>query len=204
MKLVLPTLSCGALLLAGCAAPRIENDVTTFHDEIMPAGESIRVMPADPANVNSLEFQTYANRISEELRKAGYTPVSEPDVVTDLIAEVDYSVAAGASEISRGGTGASVGVGYGFGRWYNPWHIGVSLPIFRSRPRVSEIPIYHRSLELNIVEAEDAQQRLFEGRVVSDGSEGALNVVMPYLITAMFTDFPGESGTTKVVEIETE
>jgi hypothetical protein len=204
MKHVLPTFACTALLLAGCAAPRIENDVTTFHDEIMPAGESIRVMPADPANVNSLEFQTYANRISEELRKAGYTPVSEPDVVTDLIAEIDYSVAVSHSEINRSRTGVSVGVGYGFGRWYNPWNIGVSAPIFGRESRPYGIPIYQRSLELNIVEAEDSTQRLFEGRVVSDGSEGALNVVMPYLITAMFTDFPGESGTTKVVEIEAE
>lgn len=202
MKHVLPIFACAALLLTGCAAPRITNDVTTFHDEITPAGETIRVIPADPANAGSLEFQTYASRINEELREAGYTPVTEPDVVTDLIAEVDYSVATGPSERSGRRSGASVGVGYGFGRWYNPWSIGVSVPVFGGQ-RVPT-PLYHRILELNIVEAEDAEQRLFEGRVISDGTEGALNVVMPHLITAMFTDFPGESGTTKVVEIETD
>ena len=202
MKLTLSSLACGALLVTGCAAPRITNDVTTFHDEIRPAGETIRVMPADPANAGSLEFQTYATRINEELRKAGYTPVTEPDVVTDLIAEVDYSVATGQSERSGRRTGASVGVGYGSGRWYNPWSIGVSVPVFGgSHPGT---PLYHRSLELNIIDADDSQQRLFEGRVVSDGTESALNVVMPHLITAMFTDFPGESGTTKVVEIPTD
>jgi hypothetical protein len=55
---------------------------------------------------------------------------------------------------------------------------------------------------MNIVEADGEMDRVFEGRVESNGTESSLPEVMPYLITAMFNNFPGESGTTKVVTIE--
>ena len=42
---------------------------------------------------------------------------------------------------------------------------------------------------------------LFEGRVESVGKDNRLADVMPYLVQAMFTDFPGTSGVTKQVTI---
>jgi hypothetical protein len=55
---------------------------------------------------------------------------------------------------------------------------------------------------MNIVSNDRLRSHLFEGRVRSSGRQGELAEVMPYLITALFQNFPGESGVTKVVTIE--
>lgn len=204
MKFVLPVITAGLLVLSGCAS-RISGDVTTFHENVMPAGETIRVVAADPEKTQSLEFRSYAQRINEELRKIGYTPVTEPDVVADLIAEVDYDVEAGPTEVYTDRSRSYVRYHFGFGRYYNPWYFGFYDPFydpFWSEPEVYSNPTWQRSLELNIQKADGEHERVFEARVESNGNENSLPEVMPYLITAMFENFPGESGTTKVVTIE--
>lgn len=204
MKAFYTMLAASVLLLAGCAT-RVTSDVTTFHEQVMPAGETIRVVPADPQKVGSLEFRSYAARIREELRKAGYTPVDDASAVTDLVAEVDYAVAPGPTQVYSDNPRPYVRYHFGYGRYNNPWYFGVYdpfyEPLFWSRPQIYSTPTYQRTLEMNIVDSE-RQERIFEGRVESNGVDNALPEVMPYLITAMFANFPGESGTTKLVTIE--
>jgi hypothetical protein len=204
MKLIVPFITASLLLLSGCAS-RISSDVTTFHEDVIPAGETIRVVAADPELNRSLEFRTYARRINDELRKAGYTPVTEPDVVADLIAEVDYKVAAGPTQVYTDRSRSYVRYHFGYGRYYGPRYYGFYDPFYDpmwDRPEVYSTPTWQRSLELNIQKADGERERIFEGRVESNGYENALPEVMPYLITAMFENFPGESGKTKVVTIE--
>lgn len=43
---------------------------------------------------------------------------------------------------------------------------------------------------------------IYEGRTVSEGLKKNLPEIMPYLIEAMFTNFPGESGVTRTVRVE--
>jgi len=43
---------------------------------------------------------------------------------------------------------------------------------------------------------------VFEGRVESVGRDKRLPEVMPYLVEALFTDFPGESGVTREIKVE--
>jgi hypothetical protein len=210
MKLLYSAVPLSLLLLTGCAA-RIQSDVTTFHTDVMPAGETIRVVPADPDKIGSLEFQTYASRIGDELRKMGYTPVSETDVVTDLLAEVDYAVEEGQPQIYTDNSDAFVRYHFGFGMYRSPFYFGGRRGFydpfyydpFWDAPQVYSEPTYNRTLEMNIVNNDGGDlERVFEGRVESNGTESALPEVMPYLITAMFTNFPGESGKTKLVTIE--
>ena len=204
LPVMLSTVLASALLLGGCAH-QISGDVTTFHENLMPAGETIRIVPADPANAGSLEFRSYAQRISEELRDIGYTPVDDASVATDLVAEVDYEIEAGPPQIYSDNSNQIVRYHFGLGRYYNPWYFGFYNPFFYDplldEPQIYSTPTYNRSLEVNIVDA-DEDERLFEGRVESNGTESSLAEVMPYLITAMFENFPGESGKTKVVTIE--
>ena len=204
MKFLVPVLTASLLVLSGCAS-RISGDVTTFHENVMPDGETIRVVAANPEDSQSLEFRTYANRISEELRRIGYTPVSEPDVVADLIAEVEYSIESGPPQIYTDNSNRYVRYHFGFGRYYNPWYFGFYDPFYDpmwDRPDVYSQATWQRSLEVNIEKADGERERVFEGRVESNGTESSLPEVMPYLITAMFENFPGESGTTKLVTID--
>ena len=89
---------------------------------------------------------------------------------------------------------------FGFGRYYDPFYWGI---YDTYTPEVYSVPTYMRNLQMNIVD-ESEGERIFEGRVQSNGTGNQLPEVMPYLITAMFENFPGESGVTKVVTIETD
>ena len=59
---------------------------------------------------------------------------------------------------------------------------------------------YQRRLRFQIWHADG--KLLFEGRVQSVGREREIARVMPYLVIAMFTNYPGESGVIKMVTVE--
>lgn len=188
--------------VSGCT-PIVSSDVVTFHDSPMPAGETIRVEAIDPNKEGSLEFRNYATLISEELHKIGYNPV-QGTADADLIAEVDYSVQLGPTNVT-----VDPGMNYAryhfyAGRYYDPFYFGMYDNFGAFGPQTYSTTTYERVLQLNIVETSGERQRIFEGRVQSAGQQALLPEVMPYLITAMFRNFPGENGMTKVVTIEAD
>lgn len=186
-------------LLAACT-PILRGDVVTFHEGPLPMGETIRVEAIDPAKGETLEFRQYARQISEELLDAGYQPVGA-DEQAQLIARLDYSVMPGPVDV-RLERGPHVYYHFSYGRFRYPYYIGM---MNRWEPEVRSTPAYIRSLSMVIVNdgsIEGEGERLFEARVESIGSERQLPEIMPYLISALFSNFPGESGVTKVVTIE--
>ncbi len=60
--------------------------------------------------------------------------------------------------------------------------------------------VFDRSLKLYIVE-KDSMKPLYEASVKSSGSSSRLAAVMPFMIKALFKEFPGESGTNRHEEI---
>lgn len=190
MRCLLPALL--ALTVAGCAG-KLKSDVVTFHQGPLPRGETIQVVPGDPDNQRSLEFEHYAGMIREKLGRIGYTPVA-PGEPAELLAEVRYGVSEGFTEIRTHDRGYARYHFY-YGRYYDPFYYG----FYDSwEPEVTAYTVYDRTLSMNILRpnADGSTTTLFEGR------EREIAQVMPYLITALFTNFPGESGVTKVVTIE--
>jgi hypothetical protein len=196
-KLPLLLVSLG-LLLSGCANS-LRSDVVTFHEGPLPNGETIRVVPLDPEKAPSLEFRSYAEIVNEELRKIGYTPVTEEDGRAQLLAEVDYSVEPGQPAVDVNNPNRFVRYHFSAGRFYDPFYFGIYDTL---GPDLYTTPTFLRNLELNIVRNDETMERIFEGRVQSSGYDNQLPEIMPYLVTAMFKNFPGESGVTKVVTIE--
>ena len=189
------------LALLGACASSVESDVVTFHEGPLPKGETIRVVALDPTKQGSLEFQHYARLIAEHLRKIGYTPVAA-DQPSVLLAEVDYGVSEGVTEVQTRPRGYAHYHFY-YGRFYDPFYYGF-YPSWTWETEVVASTVYNRRLTLNIVNSglEGNDRVLFEGRVQSTGREAEIAGIMPYMITAMFNNFPGESGVTKVVTIE--
>lgn len=184
------------LVVAGCAN-RITSDVVTFHEGDLPRGETIRVVALDESRAGSLEFEHYAGLVRDKLRHIGYTPVTG-DEPTDLIAQLDYSVSEGQPQ-TRTTRGSYVRYHFLHGRFYDPFYYGFG---YDWQPEIYTYTVYNRTVELNIVKSANTREVLFEGRVQSVGREKEIATVMPYLITAMFNNYPGESGVTKVVTIE--
>ena len=80
--------------------------------------------------------------------------------------------------------------GYAFG-FYDPWLAG---------PEVRSYTVYTSDIDLKIDNASTGQ-RLFEGQAQAVSSSNRLQALVPNLVDAIFTDFPGNSGETLRITI---
>ena len=203
------------LLLAACAS-QIKTDVARFHRMPPPQGESFTVVAADPAKQESLEFHTYAQYVAAEMVKQGYRQ-AEGGTPASLVVRIDYGVSSGREKIAtRPGTASYAPYYYSWRhRAFYPYGWGFYDPFWGgpfSEPEVYSYTVYTRQLSMDIVRPGASQAAagkegdgavpMFEGRVESVGKDNRLPEVMPYLVQAMFTDFPGTSGVTKQVTID--
>lgn len=184
-------LAVGALALGGCTG-QVTSEVTRFHRVAPPQGETIAILPMDKRKTGSLEFARYAAMVASRLSAIGYNVVASG--TPQLYARVDYSVGAGETRI-QSWSGNYVHYHFYYGHPH-PFYMGA----YWDEPSVYAYTVYPRQLILNIEQAKDGAV-VFEGKVKSYGTEDNLNEVMPYLVDAMFQNFPGESGVTRVVTI---
>ena len=182
----------GVATLAGCAGG-YKSDVTRFHTLPRPAGESIEVMATQAQLQASLEFGQYAEMIGARLGTVGYTPPTGGQP-SPLIAYVNYGMQPVAGVQVEQGSSASIGMGTG--SRHTSFGLGFSFPIGESKPRQDYVYI----LTLDIVRRAD-NVRLYEGRSTIRATGKAMNEMMPLLIDALFTDFPGQSGTATRVKV---
>lgn len=198
-------------LVAGCASgPRIvRTDVTSF--------DAWASLPADKSYVfartlefqGSLEMQTYEDIVRDELAMKGFTLASDPSRAR-LVVTLRPSVMGTQIRVRDpwpdplwrpwggyyGGWGGWGGGWYGRG-WYDPfWGL--------NDWRYEQVDVYRRRLELDIDAKDQPGKRYYEGRVENTADNGALPAVMPYLIRALFTDFPGNSGQTRRIDVPVE
>ncbi len=196
-----------SLALAACAST-FKSDVARFHNLPQTGGESFTIVPKDPAKVGSLEFEQYAGMIRAHLTDLGYHAVADNP---DIMVNVDYYVSDGDEKIqSRPGYGYG-GYGYanpfyGFGHYGHFGHSGYfgsgafGYPYYSSGGSYYSYTVYAKRLEMNMVRA--GGEVIFEGRADSTGRDNHLPEVMPLLIQALFTGFPGENGVTEQVRIK--
>ena len=191
----------GAVLLAGCAMEtgggdgRLEpTSITRFHLGQQIARGPIAIEPADPADANSLEFTQLAAPVERELARLGWT-VEPRTGRSEQVAVV--RVDQGMRESARR-SGVSVGVGVGgasYGRRSGvAGGVGGTIPIGRGSNQVIgtelSVRIQRRS---DATVAWEGRARM-EARAGSDLASPAAAV--DRLATALFRDFPGESGRT--------
>ncbi|MFM6831540.1 MAG: DUF4136 domain-containing protein, partial [Novosphingobium sp.] len=85
--------------------------------------------------------------------------------------------------------------GYG---WYDPFFYGSGF-----NNGVDVITVYTSGIDMKIDRRADGQ-RLFEGKAEAASQSNRLSYVVPNLVEAMFTDFPGRSGETVRISIAPE
>ncbi len=194
-------------LLLGACAQTYGTDVTRFHELSQPSGETFIIVARDEDKKGSLELKSYARIVSGYLRDEGFVPAGEGS--PDIIVKIDYAVSPPIEEGGRGngpyyGGFFHHGIWYGHGRWDN---YDYSFPIVLRRGyggysyygRGGSTLVYDRVFEMEI--EKNADGILFEGTASSIGREKDLIKIMPVLIEAMFTEFPGESGATQHVRV---
>lgn len=200
--------------LAACATPFNAN-VTRFQTQLpAPEGQSFAVVADDPALAGGLEFSQYAAHVSQQMQRLGYAPASAPENAS-LLVRFDYGVDRGRERIRRTGFydpfyspwyGFSPyrrGWGYGHPAFYRrgAWAYGFHDPFFDGG--IDSYTVYTSGIELKIDRRADSQ-RLFEGKAEALSTSNRLQYLVPNLVDAMFTDFPGESGRTVRISVAPE
>lgn len=209
--LALAALSAGALALAGCATPGLRADVARFQTQLpAPQGQSFRIEAADPALAGGIEFGHYASLVAGELTRFGYRPAA-PGEAADLVVSMAYDIDKGRERIrTEPGFGNPwYGGYYGFGRgYYRPvvvrsrhggrrivygWHDPFMWGPGWGGDQITSYTVFTSGLDLRINRAADGY-RLFEGRAEAQSRDNDLTQLVPSLVEAMFTGFPGNSG----------
>lgn len=210
-RLGLAAMAGAALALAGCATP-FRADVARFQTQLpAPQGQSFVVEAANPALSGGIEFGQYASLVAGELTRYGYRPAA-PGEKSDLVVRMDYGIDKGRERVvSSPGFGDPWYGGYygrGFYRpmvvtgrggrryvygWRDPFLWGGFGPGFGGYNDVSSYTVYTSDLGLQINRAADGY-RLFEGRAQAQSRDSDLTQIVPNLVEAMFTNFPGNSG----------
>lgn len=201
-RLALPVaLAIGA---TACSTP-FKADVSRFAVPLpAPAGQTFAVVAEDPKLVGGLEFGTYADVVAAELTQLGYVRAASPETA-DMLVRFDYRVDGGRERVR---TDPGVGAGFaggpwgpwgGWGGWGGAWGLGFNDP-FLGGPNVRSFTIFTSGVEVKIDRRADGQ-RLFEGRAEAVSRSNRLPRLVPNLVDALFTDFPGNSGETVRITI---
>ena len=196
-----------ALLALGACAQPFEAQVSRFQVMPPPQGQSFVVQAANPRNRGGLEFSQYAGFVAEQLRQKGYTQAPDARAAT-FVVNLDYGVDNGQQKVVTtpgfggygfgpygGGFGGYGGFGYGgFRRGFGGFGYGYGWndPFFFG-PEVNSYTFYTSHLDMTINRTADGQ-RLFEGRAKARSRTDSLPALVPNLVEALFTGFPGRSG----------
>ncbi|MBA4748947.1 MAG: DUF4136 domain-containing protein [Sphingopyxis sp.] len=206
-------LAAATLALGGCAAPGFRADVARFQSALpAPQGQSFSIVAGDPALSGGIEFSQYANLVAGELTRLGYRPAA-PGENSELTVALAYEIDKGRERVrSSPGFGSPFyggyhGFGSGFGRsafirgrhgrrfvygFNDPFLFG-GLGGFGGFDRVESYTVFTTGLNLKIDRAADGT-RVFEGRAEAQSRDNNLMHIVPNLVSAMFTGFPGNSG----------
>jgi hypothetical protein len=215
-KLLLPVATLA--LLAGCA-PTFEARVARFSVLPAPAGQSFTIQPRDAANAGGLEFATYANLVRQRLLATGMTEAPTP-AAASLTVLLDYNIGPPREKLqSRPGMGGWGGWGGGPGGWNGGWTGGWGRwgwdPYWGGGfgggfggwgggwggVEVYSVTQYNATLAMKIERTAD-KASVFEGRAETISTTNNMTRLVPNLVTAIFTNFPGNSGETVRVKFD--
>ena len=194
-------LAAGAALLAlsGCATP-FNARVSRFSQLAVPAGQSFVIQTRDPRLQGGLEFSQYARLVSANLVREGYRPAGDP-ATADLVVNMGYHVDTGREKVVSDPLGGSYGYGWPWG-YRRHFFYGFYDPFFDEND-VSSYTVYTSELDLDIERAATGE-RVFEGTARAQSRTDRLQRLVPDLIEAMFTGFPGNSGETVKITVAPE
>jgi Domain of unknown function (DUF4136) len=205
-----------ALLSLGACATPFKADVSRYSAAQLPApqGQSFAIVADNPALSGGIEFGQYANLVGARMNALGYVPAADA-ASADLVVRFDYGVDKGREKIrSSGFTDPFFSPWHGYGRyggfygrrsfyhprsmwgygWYDPWFDGHGYESYT---------IYNSGISMKIDRRVDGT-RLFEGKAEAASTSNRLPYLVPNLVEAMFTGFPGNSGETVRISIAPE
>jgi hypothetical protein len=199
-----------AFALSACATS-LNTRVTRYQAMPAPQGQTFFVVPEGRmAATGGLEFQRYAALVTQQLQARGYTPAASVQDAS-MIVQLGYGIDQGQVRVVSDPFGPYGGYGYPgyfggsrffyprFGYWGSPFYYGWDDPFMYGRGIDSYVE-YHSEVDLHI-RGKGTNTPLFDGRAQARSETNRLDVVLPGLIEALFTGFPGRNGETVKITI---
>ena len=187
-----------ASLLAAACASSVRTNIAVTH--ALPAGiaKTVAIVPYTNNLAARSDYQDSAAKLAAQLRSKGYNVVArdgaaQPDYLAFFLYTID------------GGTPVNQLAGQAAPRTGSIITYGL-----RSSFSASTRRIYMRSVTVDIVDRARfnpnapnsyLDARVYSGSVTSDGACSAMAPVIDPMLTALFTDFPGQSGRLQAVNI---
>lgn len=202
--------------LAACATP-FKANVQRYSAQLpAPQGQTFAVVAEDKALAGGLEFSQYASLVSAKMQALGYVPAADP-AQADMVVRFDYGVDKGRDKVRQSGyVDPFWSPWYGWGRngywggywgsYYRPfrpmgfWGYGFYDPWFDQGYESYTVFVSGISLKIDRKDG----KRLFEGRAEAASTSNRLQYLVPNLVEAMFTDFPGNNGETVRISVAPE
>jgi hypothetical protein len=216
-KKLLTLAAPAALLALGGCATGLPTQVSRYQAMPAPAGQSFVIQPADPEDRGGLEFSRYADLVRRHMIAQGYSEAGSAEQAS-LIVSVGYGVDDGRQQVvTRPGLGYGRfgygGFGYrpywsrfgGCGRLRSPFYYGWDDPFWYRGGFGDEIDVYTvytGYLDMDIRRPDG--RAVFEGTARARSRTDDLGVLVPNLVEAMFTGFPGNSGETVKITVAPE
>ncbi|MES2538872.1 MAG: DUF4136 domain-containing protein [Pseudomonadota bacterium] len=200
---VLITALC--VLLAGCATT-FQSQVTAFHEWPGDLQEKTFVFERPKDLEDNLEYRSYENLVRGELLRLGFVEASR-GVAPRLKVSMSYSINGRDVRVVQP---VVVDPWYGYpsyGPFYGSrWNrYGLYDPFWYGPPMVEQretrYSLFTRQLKIAIARTLDSK-RLYEVTVFSEGTNGSLAALMPYMVRSAFIDFPGKSGVPRRIELK--
>ena len=187
-------LGVSALGLSSCATG-LRTQVSRYQAMPGPQGQSFVVVPVNPNDQGGLEFSQYAEQVAQNLQAQGYARAPSIKEAT-LVVHLGYGVGEPQTEIVSYPSYGAYGYGWGYPSFYGrrAYYWGWNDPFWYDRGNdIRTYTYYISELDLNIRRKVD-NVSLFEGQAKARSRTDVLNKVVPSLVEAMFTGFPGNSG----------
>jgi Domain of unknown function (DUF4136) len=206
------------MVMSGCAPTPFRADVSRFQQLPPAQGQSFAIKAANAANDGGIEFGQYASLVSAEMQKLGYVPSGGANA--DLTVSLDYGVDNGKERIVNdpfydpfwgyGSFGYSRpylvrtrhGARYVHG-YYDPFLFGGYGYGYRGGYGVDSYTVFTGNIDLKIRRNADSQN-VFEGKAEAKSRSNKLAYLVPNLVEAMFTGFPGNNGETVRISVAPE
>ena len=195
------------LLLGGCAGTSIRSDVTVFHEWPAELREKTFVFERTREQDNNLEYRSYENLVRGELVRLGFSEASTAQPAR-LKVTLSYNIKGRDVRVIEGNVSDPFwyapplythrwrGRGY-YGPYYDPfWPVAPTTEYVESTYQV-----FSRQLKVGIAQLPSGKKQ-YDVTVNSEGTNGSMATVMPYLVRSAFSDFPGQSGVPRTITLK--
>jgi len=192
-------LAC-AVALSGCASNIVAN-VTTYQKWPSDAtGQTYQIAAQANQNADNLEFQTVADMVRAGIGATGLVEATQGQSARFSV-RLQYENPLTQIWVQRYADyypyypwgypfGGYYGRPFGWGGWYAPPMVTVPVQVHRN------------TLTLWITDARQQNAEVYRATAIELGESDQWMGVMPYLVRAIFDDFPGNNGQVRQMEYE--